>query len=66
MITFETASSLAALDFCAMLSSVWHLDTSSPWLSSDRDFFAGGGFDEPDADGGPPDADDIVLAVDHF
>ena len=39
--TFETASSFAAFDFCAILSSVWHLDTSSDCVSSERDFFGG-------------------------
>ena len=44
---------MAALDFCAMPSSAWHLDTSSDWLSSARDFL---GAEEED----PPEADDIV------
>ena len=63
--TFETASSFAAFDFCAILSSVWHLDKSSGCVSSERDFFGGlEVFDDPEElAGGPPDSDDIVLTV---
>ena len=46
---------MAAFDFCAMLSSPWHLATNSEWLNSERGFLA------PPLDGVEDPDDDIVA-----